>query len=154
VLDEQMARGAITEAEATARRAEILKGLRPDDALEVQAGDAATDIIRRIPGGLVSSVELGETVIRAESKPGARGLGETPSGATVVPAVIDAADLAVAQHQLPKYADLLLFRVPSSVLPELANRATSSIRSTLRSLHMTIRTKPGGRPATRSDQCS
>jgi len=78
VIADQEAGGNITPEMAAQRRAEVMKGLEPEYVTKMEESRAATDAIRRIPG--VSSVEIGETVVRA-----AADTVKAPSGELTFP---------------------------------------------------------------------
>jgi hypothetical protein len=64
VIDDQQARGSITPEVAARQRDEVMSGLNPEEMRRVQESEAVTGILRSIPGGSVSSVEIGETKVR------------------------------------------------------------------------------------------
>jgi GH25 family lysozyme M1 (1,4-beta-N-acetylmuramidase) len=67
VIADQEASGNITPEGAAQRRAEVMKGLAPDE-IRAKESDAATAIVGRMPGGMVESVET-ET-IKVKGRPG------------------------------------------------------------------------------------
>ncbi|HEV8132328.1 MAG TPA: GH25 family lysozyme [Acidobacteriota bacterium] len=94
VIDDQAASGNITPEEAAQRRAEIMKGLAPEEMTRVQESGVATEVMSKIPGESVESVETGTTKVTARpgSIPGLVGstlLGAAPGAGS--PAVVQRA---------------------------------------------------------------
>jgi hypothetical protein len=81
VLDDQESKGGITPDQAMDRRVDILKGLEPEDATNLQESTAGVEAIDRIPGDAIQSVKAGDVEVLATG--GLTGTGaktEKPSG--------------------------------------------------------------------------
>jgi hypothetical protein len=95
VIADQEASGNITRDVAAQRRAEVMKGLSPEEMTKLQESDAATAAIRKIPD--IGSVETGTTKVTAR-----------PSGASSGPIQYVSTDAGVS---LPPIASAALGKV-------------------------------------------
>jgi hypothetical protein len=73
VIADQQASGNITPEVAAERRAEVMKGLSPEEMTKLQESDAATAAIRKIPD--IGSVETGTTKVTARPSGSNQGGG-------------------------------------------------------------------------------
>ena len=75
VINDQEASGNITAEVAAQRRAEVMRELNPEEATKVQESAAAREVMGKIPGGSVESVETGTTKVTARPSGSNQGGG-------------------------------------------------------------------------------
>lgn len=108
VIADQQASGNITPEVAAQRRAEVMKGLSPEETTKLQESEAATEAMRKIAAANIASVERRD----------ADGTGTTIKAQ---PASFDPG-VAAGSDDAYRWKDLLSFRPPKQLLDSIATR--------------------------------
>lgn len=108
VITDQQASGNITPEVAAERRAEVMKGLRPEETTQLQESEAATEAMRKIAAANIASVER-------------RNADGTETTIKTQPASFDPS-VAAQSDDTYRWKDLLSFRPPKQLLDDIATR--------------------------------